>query len=165
MEIKLVRVKPQEKDTLSILLKAYKVELNEMQHAGDKDQGEYKYLDSYWREKNRFPFFIFSDNILAGFVLINDYSYISKKAKTIAEFFVLKSYRKKGIGEEAARKIFDLFPGEWEIGELITNKSAQLFWRKVIGNYTNGNYMEVELYNERWHGPVQIFKNKNLGKL
>ena len=105
----------------------------------------------------------FADNALAGFVLVNEYYYISKGAKTIAEFFVLKKYRRQGIGEEAAKQVFNLFPGRWEIGELRGNKNAQSFWRKIIGDYTKGNYKEIELDNERWHGPIQTFDAGNSG--
>ncbi len=31
--------------------------------------------------------------------------------------------------------------------------------RKVIDEFTNGNYREVILDNERWRGPVLIFDN------
>jgi len=34
---------------------------------------------------------------------------------------------------------------------------AQQFWRTVIGRYTEGQFQEVNVHNERWHGPVQIF--------
>ncbi len=40
------------------------------------------------------------------------------------------------------------------IGE---NVEAQHFWRTVIDRYTDGHCREVNVNNQRWHGPVQIF--------
>ncbi len=58
----------------------------------------------------------------------------------IAEFFVMKKYRQKGVGRAAAMKIFDMFHGGWEVSQWVNNLSAQNFWRKVISAYTNGKY-------------------------
>ena len=118
-----------------------------------------KFLSNYWQEENRHPFFIKVDAKLAGFVLVNKHTYISDDANAISEFFVLKKYRRGGIGSNAAKQIFDMFPGKWEVTQTNQNKDAQESWKKVINEYTNGNYKEVVLDNEKWKGPVQIFSN------
>lgn len=48
---------------------------------------------------------------------------------SIAEFFVMKKYRKAGIGSRAANIIFNTFKGEWKIGQLESNVPAQGFLR------------------------------------
>lgn len=58
----------------------------------------------------------------------------------IAEFFVMRKYRQKGVGKAAAEKIFDQFPGGWEISQWSNNLPAQKFWQKVVAGYTDGNY-------------------------
>ena len=58
----------------------------------------------------------------------------------IAEFFVMKKYRQKGVGRAAAMKIFDMFHGGWEVSQWVNNLPAQNFWCKVISAYTNGKY-------------------------
>ena len=67
----------------------------------------------------------------------------------------MKKYRKEGIGKQAAFYLFDLFPGTWEVAELETNLPAQIFWRKVISEYTDNNYLEIR--KDNWHGPIQHF--------
>ena len=52
----------------------------------------------------------------------------------------MKKYRHKGVGRTASMKIFDMFPGGWEISQWTNNLPAQNFWRKVIAEYTNGKY-------------------------
>jgi hypothetical protein len=34
------------------------------------------------------------------------------------------------------------------------------FWRKVIAEYTHGNYQETVLDQETWSGPAQSFDNR-----
>jgi predicted acetyltransferase len=75
----------------------------------------------------------------------------------MAEFFILRKYRRQGAGTRAARELFDRFPGRWEVAEIPENAPAIAFWRKVIAGYSRGNYEEVWLDNERWKGPVQTF--------
>lgn len=58
----------------------------------------------------------------------------------IAEFFVMKKYRHKRVGKTAAVKIFDMFPGGWEISVWQDNLPALNFWEKVAAEYTNGKY-------------------------
>ncbi|QQG44662.1 MAG: GNAT family N-acetyltransferase [Candidatus Roizmanbacteria bacterium] len=151
MNITLVPIGLQEKEHLNNLLIKYKKELT-------GNLGRYKYLDSYFEEKDRYPFFIKVDGNVAGFVLVNNYSIVAKGAKSIGEFFVEQKYRKQGVGKEAAKKVFDLFPGKWEIRQLHSNPQGQIFWRKVIKEYIDDNYQEVMLNNEKWHGTAQIFK-------
>ncbi len=61
---------------------------------------------------------------------------------SIAEFFVMKKYRRKGIGKSVAHQIFNLHKGTWEVFQKESNKPAQLFWNKIITNYTKGNFTE-----------------------
>ena len=79
--------------------------------------------------------------------------------RAIAEFFIMRKYRRRGIGCAVACQIFDRFPGKWEVQQMVSNQRAQFFWRRVIAHYTNGQYHEVTLHDERWHGPVQFFDN------
>lgn len=39
-----------------------------------------------------------------------------------------------------AKKIFDMFPGGWEISQWANNVPAQEFWKKIISEYTDGRY-------------------------
>ncbi len=54
----------------------------------------------------------------------------------------MKKYRREGIGKAIAIQIFDLHKGQWEVFQKESNKPAQLFWNKVISEYTKGNFTE-----------------------
>lgn len=110
----------------------------------------YEYIDAYWNEEGRHPFFIRVDGKLAGLVLVrscSEYSNLSN-AHNIAEFFVMKKYRHKGVGKVASMKIFDMFKGGWEISQWANNLPAQNFWKKIINEYSNGKYETFSIEEE-----------------
>jgi predicted acetyltransferase len=154
MEISLITVKSNQKELLNELLLTYEQELT-----GQTET--YKYLESYFEDKDRFPFFILVDGDIAGFVLVNHFSVVAKEAYSIGEFFVVKKYGGQGVGKTAAINTFNSFPGKWEIRELFSNQPGQAFWRKIIKEYTNNNFQEQILDTDIWHGPIQTFNNTN----
>jgi predicted acetyltransferase len=87
----------------------------------------YRYLDHYWTEPDRHPFFIRVDGHIAGFALVR-----SGTPHDMAEFFVMRRYRRAGVGTEAARIVFKRFPGDWEVRQLASNSAATSFWRLAI---------------------------------
>ncbi len=60
----------------------------------------------------------------------------------MAEFFVGRTYRRRGIGKLAVELILNRFAGRWEITEYLRNPVAVSFWRRVVTNYTQGRYQE-----------------------
>ena len=165
MDIKLVEVKENEKSVLRQLLELYNHDFSEYDQADVDAHGwyGYGYLDHYWTEPKRHPFFIKVDAKLAGFVLVNDYCYVLKdtKATAIAEFFVMRKYRRQGIGQTVAHQIFDRFPGKWEVIQCGANAPSIVFWEKVIGEYTNGAFEKHPVTTEDWEGQALIFDNSH----
>jgi predicted acetyltransferase len=127
---------------------------------------DYPYLDHYWVEPERSPFLVRVNGSLAGFVLVARYNYLTGQKDTwvLAEFFIMRKYRHKGVGEYVARYIFNQFPGNWQVAEISENLSATVFWRKVITRYTHANFQERDLNNDHWHGPVQTFTSPPMPK-
>ncbi|WP_232214189.1 GNAT family N-acetyltransferase [Bacillus sp. SG-1] len=106
--------------------------------------GEYPYLDNYWEEPARYPFLLTSEGEYAGFVLVRYIEEGDTYYYSIAEFFIMKKFRRKGLGREAAFKIFDRFKGCWEVSQIKRNGPANIFWRKTINEYTGGDWVERE---------------------
>jgi predicted acetyltransferase len=50
----------------------------------------------------------------------------------MAEFFVMRKYRRLGIGRKAALALLTQFPGPWQVRQQLTNPTATAFWRTVI---------------------------------
>jgi len=99
---------------------------------------------------------------LAGFAPVSARTLLPKSAggHDLAEFFVLRAYRRRGVGATAARQLFDRFPGRWEVRELAENAPAIASWRRVIDGYTGGDWREHVLDDNRWCGPVQVFDSR-----
>lgn len=77
----------------------------------------------------------------------------------MAEFFILQKYRRHGPGRQLARRIFDMFPGAWSVSQEEGNPPAQAFWRRIISDYTDGDFHEARLESPET-GVVQTFKKK-----
>jgi len=116
----------------------------------------YPHLDDYWKEtSNKFPYIIKKDDKYVGFVLVRFIETQERMYFSIAEFFILKKYRRTGIGKAIAVMVFDLHKGLWEVFQKESNKPAQIFWKKVIEEYTKGQYRERSEDGKR----IQNFEN------
>src|SRR3954454_2095869 len=114
-------------------------------------------LDAHWQEGH--PFLIRVECRLAGFVLIGTRSRLTGAPGVfdMAEFFVMRRYRRQGVGFAAASAAFARFPGRWEIRQRDENAAANVFWRRVLARSTGGSYEEVRCDDATWVGPVQTF--------
>jgi len=80
----------------------------------------------------------------AGFAIIDKKSPLPGGGDRhyVAEFFIMRGQRRRGLGEAVARELFDRFPGGWHVLQMPQNTGAQRFWRRVIGAYTGGRFTE-----------------------
>jgi predicted acetyltransferase len=158
--VELIRASADQKPILASLMQLYIHDFSEIDGTDVEVSGryEYPYLDQYWADPSRHPFLIRVDGQWAGFVLVNAESVLkTPDVHCIAEFFVMRKYRKRGVGRHAALAVLSLFPGKWEVAEMTANTAGRDFWRKVIGSLTGGEYLEELVDNDVWEGPVQMF--------
>jgi predicted acetyltransferase len=145
-----------EKATLHNLLQLYLHDMSEFAPGTVDADGlfHYKFFDAYWTESERYPFFIRVDDSPAGFALIRR---DQDGRADVSEFFVMRGYRRRGVGSMAAKRLFDLFPGDWQVRQESANTGAQRFWREAISQYTGGDFEDLVLDDGRWRGPAQRF--------
>ncbi|WP_339321180.1 GNAT family N-acetyltransferase [Paenibacillus sp. FSL W8-0194] len=148
-----------DKSTLRNLLELYKYDFSEFDPEDDLNENglyEYMYLDHYWTEEGRYPYLFRVGGKLAGFALVRRTGMQEGvPVYEMAEFFILRKYRRSGAGQQAAFELFDRLPGKWKVAVMETNVPAQRFWRKVIERYTGGQYDEIR--EDGWDGPIQVF--------
>ena len=126
----------------------------------DSEKVMYVYDDitKYFEDNNYKAFYIKYNNNIAGFILLD----IVNNVNVIQEMFVLNNYKKQGLGKKAVTEIFDMFKGDWLIKVLPLSKQAEMFWTKVISEYTNNNYEEERI--GKYNRLVLTFNNKHLTK-
>jgi predicted acetyltransferase len=98
------------------------------------------------------------DDRLAGFALLNQWSALQRPLDhAVAEFFVLRKYRRARVGMRAAQRLFQHYPGWWEVPVAFYNQPALLFWRRTIEAVAAGTMQEYAGDGKRWAGPVLRF--------
>lgn len=144
MNTELVSARVEDKSIIANLLQLYLYDFSELAGWAINEHGlfNYPYLDHYWTEPDRHPFLVRVDGELAGFALVRTLVMEGGQENHLAEFFILRKLRRIGVGETAARQLFDRFPGTWTVAQRDWNIGAQRFWRRVIGRYTGGSYTE-----------------------
>jgi predicted acetyltransferase len=143
MEILVNIGKKEEKEILRNLLEKYHYEHSQYDDRDVNALGlfDYDYLDNYWTEENKFPYFIRVDDKLAGFIMINDYLEAKFETDyTVSECFIMYKYRQKGIGKFVVKYILDKHKGKWQLNFHPKNEISKNFWKKTIEEYTKGKY-------------------------
>ena len=121
----------EDKSLLANLLELYNHDMSEFY--GDLRLNEhgrfgYRWLDHYWTDAERFPYLVRVDGMLAGFALVR----IDKGVRQIAEFFVLRRFRRQSIATTASQMAFANHPGRWEVRHASANEAAAVLWQKAV---------------------------------
>lgn len=96
----------------------------------------YGYFDEYFVDPKRKAFFIYNNDTMVGFAMINPYSVIDHKPDyTMAEFTIFPSYRRNHYAMGAAELIFSTYHGKWEIKYNEKNTAAKKLWTQVTTMY------------------------------
>jgi predicted acetyltransferase len=148
MEIEFVLANEAEHDTL--LRNLYQLYLYEFSRFTTewRVQEDGRFLESdlegCWENDYEKIFLLRLDSAWVGFAIV-DLDVPEDDGSTyneLAEFFIMPPYRRQGIGAMVARKLFDEAKGLWALTIVETNEDALRFWRKVVGRYTNGQFLE-----------------------
>lgn len=132
---------------LSNLLELYLYDLSEIFSLKVGADGRFGYdtLPLYWSEPDtRFAYLIRSEADVAGFALVTRGSPATDNPHDldVSEFFVLRPYRRRGIGRRTAFLLWDRIPGRWVVRVSEMNRGAIPFWEGAIREYTHGAYGE-----------------------
>jgi predicted acetyltransferase len=140
---------PEHRALLEQLFELYQYDFTEFDGEDVDETGRFGFpsLGRYFVEPQRHPFLLRVDGHWAGCALViaDD----GNGRNDMAEFFVLRKYRRNGIGRWFARELFARFPGTWQVRQLEANTPAQAFWRHTI---------PVPFEESSWaRGPMQVF--------
>ena len=148
-QVTLEQATPADATLLSNLLELYIHDLSEVFPIDPGADGRFGYhkLPLYWSEpEQRFPFLIRSGGKVVGFALATRGSPATNNPEVldVAEFFVLRRYRRTGCGRRAAALLFDRIPGRWIVRVSEGNRGARPFWESVVGAYTRGQFTHAQ---------------------
>ncbi len=159
------RAQPSNRNAVGNLLQLYLHDSSEFEGEGGIDDSglfSYSHFESYWKDDPARSVHIFRlDNALAGFAFVNDWSPSGQGVTHgLAEFFVLRAYRRSGVGWEAASRLFEALPGQWEVAVRGQNVPAVNFWRTALRAESITDLTEILGDNARWAGTIFRFESK-----
>lgn len=156
MHVEVVIATADQKPILANLLELYAHDFSEISTLRLNSEGRFGYapLPLYWRESNRYPYLVKVDDTLAGFVLVKKGSEVSgdEKVWDVAEFFIVRGYRRHGIGMRSAHEVWRAFPGRWEVRVTEANRAGQAFWSRAVASFM-GRTIEAsvcEINHKTW---------------
>lgn len=166
-QLEVVSAAPDQAPLLANLLELYAHDFSEFHNLEIGEDGRFGYqaLPLYWSEPDRHPFLIMLDGKLAGLALVKKGSGVSgldvsgpdvsggDAVWDMAEFFILRAYRRRGIGTRAAHQVWRRFPGPWEVRVMEANVSAQQFWAGAVATFVGTAIHPVRIENggECWN--------------
>jgi predicted acetyltransferase len=139
VDIELVLAGREQEPILANLLELYIHDFSEFHNCevGDDGRFGYRFLPLYWSEPYRHAFLIRTSGKLAGLVFVTGGPGATDNDSVwdMAEFFVLRGYRRRRIGTTVAHEVWRLLPGRWEVRVMHSNVSAQQFWARTISAF------------------------------
>ncbi len=154
--VEVVAAAPEQEPVLANLLELYVHDFSEFLDLNIGEDGRFGYpsLPLYWSESDRHPFLIWAGGKLAGLALVKKGSEASGSDAVwdMAEFFVLRRCRGRGVGTLAAHQVWRRFPGTWEVRVMQRNSLARHFWSRAISTFAGETIqpVRVEKNGEPW---------------
>ena len=104
-------------------------------------------LPTYFGDPDRCGYVLVYHRAPVGFAFVTG---LSGGTKTIGDFFVVRSARRRRLGYDAASELLARHPGRWEIGFQAENSGAPEFWRRVA----------TDAVGDRWHEELRPVPGK-----
>jgi predicted acetyltransferase len=135
-DIEIIPALPEQEPILANLLELYAHDFSEFVDLKLRADGRfgYEHLPLYWEEPDRHPFLIRVDGHWAGLVFVRRGSQISgdEDVWDMAEFFIVRGYRRLRVGMKVAHGVWEKFPGKWEVRVTNRNHRAREFWARAV---------------------------------
>ena len=135
IDFALVRAIDEQKPVVANLIQLYLYDMTDEDPfpVGRDGRYEYDFLDRFWQH----PYLIYCGDELAGFALVIEQCPVTGREPCwfMAEFFILRPYRRRGLGKAAASSILQRHPGLWHVAVIEHNVRAATFWAQGLAGY------------------------------
>lgn len=92
--------------------------------------------DGIFKNDYYYPLLISYKGKIVGNIIFADFKGKHENVDyQLAELFVLKMYRRKSIGKQSIKMLFDNFKGKYHLDVASKNEPAMKFWNKLISEY------------------------------
>lgn len=78
----------------------------------------YSLAQAYVYGENAFPFAVYADNTIVGFIMLGYYE--NRKQYTLWKFLIDKKYQRKGYGKDALKQGIDYLVEKFDVKEIYT---------------------------------------------
>ncbi len=155
--VEVVHATPEQEPIVANLLELYAYDFSEFHPLTLGADGRYGYkgLSRYWLETDRLPFLVKVGGRLAGVVLVKRERGVlgTETVWDVAEFFILRMFRRQGVGKAVAHEIWRRYPGTWQVRVMESNYGGYRFWEHTIRGFV-GDEVRVARFEKRgqpWH--------------
>lgn len=147
-EVHLEPAAPASEPLLANMLELYLHDLSQFFPITLGPDGRFGYQrlpEFFARPERNFPWLIMRGSSVVGFALVTRGSPVSEDPEVldVAEFFVLRSQRRNGVGGRAARELWRRLEGQWTVRVSEGNHSALRFWPAVIRECAGAAFSET----------------------
>ncbi|GLO64495.1 MULTISPECIES: GNAT family N-acetyltransferase [Oceanobacillus] len=144
MNVQIINATKDKEETLLNLFQFYIYDFSEYMDIDIEPNGRYEEypIDDYLEKDGFYTYLVCLDGNYIGFCLIRyNQSKENKPFFSVKEFFIMRRYRRTGIGKFVASEVFKMHQGYWEVIQMKSNLPAQRFWRMVIRDFTNEDFI------------------------
>lgn len=116
-------------------------------------------LDDFWRTPGWSAHLFVLADAPVGFGLVNTEPHSGIAVDhSMAELFVVRKHRGRGLGRIAAQRLFESQAGSWEVAVARKNIIALPFWRRAIATCSIArDAVETDVQGPSWNGPILRF--------
>ncbi|MEG1628484.1 GNAT family N-acetyltransferase [Pseudomonas sp.] len=136
--VELLQTGPEQAELIRNLYQFYAYESSDWEQEDVEVDGRFyiheEHLARYWQDPQWSANLILVDGFIAGFLLVERSEFAALNALELADLFILKRYRRKGIGRAIASQVLMGGEFDWLVRFYDQDETAQAFWRAVLDN-------------------------------
>lgn len=136
--VELIQTGPEEAELIRNLYQYYAYESSDWEQEDVEADGRFyihdEHLARYWSDPQWSANLLLVDGYIAGFLLIEGSELPGIDALELADLFILKRYRRKGIGRAIASQVLCSGAANWLVRFYDQDEVSQAFWRTVLDN-------------------------------
>ncbi|UUY10100.1 GNAT family N-acetyltransferase [Pseudomonas sp. J452] len=136
MQIELLPTTTEQLPLIANLYQFYAYESSDWEQEDIEVDGRFyihePHLQRYWQEPDWSASLVLVDGFIAGFLLIERSELPGVDALEFADLFILKKYRRLGIGRALVEQVIVAGGGSWVISFYQQDSLARQFWQRLL---------------------------------